>query len=723
MNRRTCQFSPAFAIIILVFSAVLNLYAPINMTNPSVPKRVNELRRLIRYHDHKYFVENAPEISDREYDRLVHELRDLEKKHPELVTADSPTQRVGEQPVEGFVSVQHAVPMLSMDNTYSFDDLKAFDQRVRDKLGSMLVEYVVELKYDGLAVALQYEHGVFTRGATRGDGTAGDDVSANLRTVRNIPLRLDTGAPEGLIEIRGEVYMPRDTFERINLEREKKDENLFANPRNAAAGSLKVLDPRITAQRGLRFVCYGAGSAGEFNTHAAMLNTFKSWGIPVSSPFKLCQGIDAVMAYCDEWREKRRELPFDTDGMVVKVNALSEQNELGATAKYPRWAIAYKFPAEQATTKLEKVSYQVGRTGTITPVANFKPVHLAGTTVSRATLHNFDEVGRKDIREGDFIVVEKAGEIIPYVVQSSPEKRTGEETVITEPAECPECGMPVARYREGAFVVCENTGCPAKVTGSIAYFSSRGAMDIDGLGAALVNQLVDAKMISDYGDLYYLDQERLTGLERFGEKSAENLVKGIEASKARPLARLINGLGIRTVGSATAHSLAQEFGTLHALQAASEERLQEVPDIGPEVAESIVAFFSNEANLGVLDKLEKAGVNFGSGEEKQDQGSQLLQGTSFVLTGTLPGISRDDAADIIRRLGGTVSSSVSKKTGYVLAGENAGSKRAKAESLGVPVIDWQQFKEMTGSDSAGQQDPPAAENSAGNDSQQDLFSL
>jgi len=723
MNRRACQFSLSFAIITLVFSIVFNLYAIKNMADPSVHTRVDELCRLIRHHDYKYFVENAPEISDREYDRLVHELRDLEKKHPSLVTVDSPTQRVGEQPVDGFSSVQHAVPMLSMDNTYSFDDLQAFDQRVRDNLGAMLVEYVVELKYDGLAVALQYENGLFTRGATRGDGTAGDDVSANLRTVRNIPLRLETGAPEGLIEIRGEVYMPRGTFEKINRERENRDENLFANPRNAAAGSLKVLDPRITDKRGLRFVCYGAGRAGTFKSHAALLDTFKTWGIPVSSPFKICQGIDAVMAYCDEWREKRRSLPFDTDGMVVKVNSLAEQNELGSTTKYPRWAIAYKFPAEQATTKLETVSYQVGRTGTITPVANFNPVHLAGTTVSRATLHNFDEVGRKDIREGDYIVVEKAGEIIPYVVQSLPEKRTGEETVITEPEVCPECGMPVARYREGAFVVCENTGCPAKVKGSIAHFSARGAMDIDGLGAALVNQLVDADMIQDYGDLYYLDQKRLTGLERFGEKSAENLINGIEVSKSRPLARLINGLGIRTVGSATAHALAQDFGTLHAVQRASDERLQEVPDIGPEVAESIVAFFANEANLRVIEKLEKAGVNFGSEVNQEEKRPQLLQNTSFVLTGTLPGVSRDDAADSIRRLGGTVSTSVSKKTSYVLAGENAGSKLAKAQALGVTVINWEQFMELIGGNASGVQQSPEKVDDAENDSQQDLFSL
>jgi DNA ligase (NAD+) len=720
---RICQFVVRFAIISVVLVSVFNLYADRNMTDQSIDKRIEELRRLIRYHDVRYFVENAPEISDREYDRLVQELKDLEQKHPELVTPDSPTQRVGEKPVEGFTSVRHAVPMLSMDNTYSFDDLKAFDQRVRDSLDTMLVEYVVELKYDGLAVALQYVNGVFSRGATRGDGIAGDDVTANLRTVRNIPLRLDAGAADGLMEIRGEVYMPRDEFERINLEREQEGENLFANPRNAAAGSLKVLDPRITAKRGLRFVCYGAGMAGQYNSHASMLETFRTWGIPVSSPFKVCQGIDAVMDYCNEWQEKRRDLPFETDGMVVKVNALAEQVKLGATAKYPRWAIAYKFPAEQATTKLEQVTFQVGRTGIITPVANFEPVHLAGTTVSRATLHNFDEVARKDIREGDYIVVEKAGEIIPYVVKSLSEKRTGEEKVISEPGHCPVCDSPVTRYRDSAFAVCENISCAAKVKGSIEHFASRGAMDIEGLGSVLVNQLVDTDMVKDYGDLYYLDIKRLTGLERFGEKSADNLMKGIEASKTRPLSRLINALGIRNVGSATAHALAAEFGDMHNLRSADAERLQEVQDIGPEVAESITAFFTNEANLQVLGKLENAGVNFGSRDTRQVVSPQPLKGKTFVLTGTLPGISRDEASDIIRRLGGTVSSSVSKKISYVLAGENAGSKLAKAQSLDVAIIDWTQFTEMAGDEEARQSKHSDSGGSAEITPQQDLFSL
>ena len=697
MSSYICHFTARFAILSVVLTLAFSNLLPGTMTASSPEQRIEELRETIRYHDYKYFVENAPEISDREYDRLTKELRDLEAEHPELVSPDSPTQRVGEQPVDGFSSVRHAVPMLSMDNTYSFDDLKAFDQRVMGILDTANVEYVVELKYDGLAVALQYENRTFLRGATRGDGTSGDDVTANLRTVRTIPLRLAGSAPQGLLEIRGEVYMPHSAFKRLNKEKEQAGDNLFANPRNAAAGSLKVLDPKITAARGLTFVCYGAGDSSAFSSHSDMLAAFKSWGIPVSSPVKLCRGIDAVMDYCNEWQVKRKELGFDTDGMVVKVNATDEQARLGATAKYPRWAIAYKFPAEQATTKLERVEYQVGRTGIITPVANFSPVHLSGTTVARATLHNFDEVARKDIREGDYIIVEKAGEIIPYVVCSLKEKRTGEEKEIREPALCPECGGPVARYRESAYVVCENIACPAVVKGSLEHFVARDAMDIEGLGSMLITQLVNAGLVKDAGDIYYLQADKLSGLDRFGEKSTGNLLKNIEKSKDQPLARLINALGIRNVGSATARLLAKEFGDLDALMAAPAERLREVPDVGPEVAESIGLFFSNEKNQAVVEKLRAAGVSFGKPEYSSDSLPQLLSGKTFVLTGSLPSVSRDDAEALIRKYGGSVSSSVSSKTSYVLAGENPGSKVEKARSLGVTILNWDQFQELIGS--------------------------
>jgi DNA ligase (NAD+) len=591
--------------------------------------------------------------------------------------------------------------MLSMDNTYSFDDLRAFDQRVRDGLGVMMVEYAVELKYDGLAIALQYDSRRFMRGATRGDGTTGDDVTSNLRTIRALPLVLGDEAPDELIELRGEVYMPRPEFARINAAREEQGENLFANPRNAAAGSLKILDPRITAERGLSLFVYGAPHSLGYATHSELLEAMRVWGLPVSDPVVVCQGIDEVITCCEEWDAKRRALDFDTDGMVVKVNSLAEQSELGATAKYPRWAISYKFEAERAVTQLKQVGFQVGRTGHVTPVAHFEPVHLAGTTVARATLHNFDEVARKDIRHNDWIEVEKAGEIIPYVVRAVIEKRTGNEQPIEPPEQCPECGGPLARYHESAFVVCENQACPAQVKGSIEHFAARAAMDIEGLGTMVVRQLVDTGLVHDYGDLYSVQASQVAALERMGDKSAANLLAGLEASKRRPLARLVNALGIRNVGDATARALAQRFRTLDAISAASDEALQDVPDIGPEVAESITSFFANERNQAVIEKLRAAGVNFGAAEDTADEERpQPLAGLTFVLTGTLPDVSRDEAAGTIRALGGKTSSSVSKKTDYVLAGEAAGSKLDKARQLGVKVIGWEEFVELAGEDVA-----------------------
>jgi DNA ligase (NAD+) len=669
----------------------------------SVEKEIERLREEIRKHDYNYYVKNEPEISDFEYDRLMQKLRQLENENPELITPDSPTQRVSGEPVEGFASVKHSVPMLSMDNTYSFEDLQEFDKRVRDTLDISQVEYVVELKFDGLAIALQYENKIFIRGATRGNGTTGDDVTHNLRTINSLPLKLNDSAPDELIEVRGEVYMPKKSFERINIEREENEENLFANPRNAAAGSLKTLDPRITAKRGLGVFCYGAAGDPGFKTHAELLENLKKWGLPVSSPIKLCCGIDEVMNYCNEWLDKRHNLPFETDGMVIKVNSFDDQKQLGATAKYPRWAIAYKFPAEQAITKLENVEFQVGRTGHITPVAHFQSVQLAGTKVSRATLHNFDEIARKDIREGDYIVVEKAGEIIPYVVKSLPEKRSGEEWIIQEPEKCPACGGPVNRYKDSAFLVCENQGCPALVKKSIVHFASRNAMNIEGLGPAIVDQLVESGLVKDYGDLYFLERNKLLGIERMAEKSADNLLSGIAKSKNLPLARLINALGIRNVGEATARALAEKFGTIEKLSKTTLEELQEVSDIGPEVAESVFSFFRNPSNEEVLHKLSSGGVNFGSEEEENqnDKPEQVLEGKKFVLTGTLPGISRPDASEIIRKLGGSVSGSVSKKTDYVLAGAEAGSKADKAEKLGVKVISWEEFLELTGNGSDG----------------------
>ena len=668
-------------------------------TDSSAERKIEQLRALIRHHDLRYYAQNAPEISDREYDALMADLRRIEADHPALVMPDSPTQRVSGTPLKEFTPVRHAVPMLSMDNTYSYDDLKEFDRRVREALGLLQVEYAVELKYDGLAIALQYEHRVFVRGATRGDGSTGDDVSVNLRTVRNLPLRLADDAPARAFEVRGEVYMPHKEFERVNAAREKADEQLFANPRNAAAGSLKILDSAITATRGLRLFVYGATDTLGCPTHAVMLALLATFGMPVSAPVALCNGIDDVMRCCDEWKDKRLALPFDTDGMVVKVNSFAQQKELGSTAKYPRWAIAYKFPAEQAVTTLERVEFQVGRTGVITPVAHFTPVHLAGTTVARATLHNFDEVARKDIRVGDHIVVEKAGEVIPYVVKSLPEKRKGHEHPLHPPSQCPVCKGPVARYAEGgAFVVCENQRCAAQVKRSIEHFASRSAMDIEGLGTMLVGQLVDKDLVKDYGDLYSLKKGELVALERFGEKSAENLLRGIQASKQRTLGRLVNALGIRNVGETTARDLAATFGSLEALAAATSEALQQVENVGTEVAESVVAFFANPVNTEVLSKLTKAGVSATEPSCETSHGPKPLAGMTFVLTGSLPGVSREDAEELIRVRGGKTSSSVSKNTSCVLAGSDPGSKFDKARALGVKILGWEEFKEMAGGD-------------------------
>lgn len=676
---------------------------------PDIAKRIQRLRDEIRAHDYRYYVENAPIISDREYDRLMDELKALEAAHPELITPDSPTQRVAGQPVEGFAPVRHAVPLLSMDNTYNEADLRAFDQRVRDALGLMVVEYIVELKFDGLAIALRYEDRLFVQGATRGDGTTGDDVTVNLRTIRSLPLRLNDSAPAGVLDIRGEVYMPKQAFEALNRQRQQLDEPLFANPRNAAAGSLKNLDPRVTASRNLALFCYGAAQPYGCSTHAELLNAMARWGLPVCQHFSICTGIDAVITVCNKWQDKRHSLPYETDGMVIKVNSFAEQAALGSTAKYPRWAIAYKFPAEQAITKLERVEVQVGRTGALTPVAHFTPVQLAGTKVSRATLHNFDEVACKDIREGDFIVVEKAGEIIPYVVKSLPERRTGREKPIRPPAHCPECHGPVSRSEDCAVVVCDNPACPARLKASIAYFASRRAMDIENLGDALISQLIDNKLVSDYADLYSLRKEQLVALERMGEKSATNLLAGIAASRSRPLDRLINALGIRNVGEATARALAAHFRSIDALANASLAHLQEVQDVGPEVAQSIKAFFENPRTRVILEKLKKAGVTMEDTTARDTSAPLPLRGKSFVITGTLPNISRSDAEEFIRRHGGVTASSVSKKTSYVVAGDAPGSKLDKARSLGVPVIDWDTLLHMVETPGHFSQTPGSSE--------------
>jgi len=656
-------------------------------------ERIEELRERIRYHERKYYVENAPEISDHEFDALMRELAELEAKHPELVTADSPTQRVGGEPLKEFATVRHRAPMMSIANTYSAAELREFDARVRRLLPGEEIEYVVEPKIDGVAISLTYERGVLTLAATRGNGVLGDDVTANVRTVRDIPLRLATKEPPALLEVRGEIYLPFDSFRRCNEEREREEKPRFANPRNAAAGSLKLLDSRITAQRGLRFFAYAAGACEgiAFESQHQLLQTLARFGLPVNPQVKLCGTIDEVTGLIGEWDELRRTLSYQWDGMVVKVNSLAQQERLGATSKAPRGMVAYKFAPEQATSKLLRVDVQVGMTGVLTPVARLAPVSLAGTTVANATLHNFDEVARKDIHIGDEVVIEKAGDIIPEVVRV--EKRHGGPPV-GPPAACPVCGRPVTRDEGGVYYRCTYALCPAMVKQRIRHFASRGAMDIEGLGPALVDQLVEKGLVHDVADLFTLPRkvDEVASLERMGKKSAENLARSIEAAKRRDLSRLINGLGIRHVGARAAAVLAERFGSMSRLQAAGEEELVAVEEIGEITARSLVEFFAQDETRRVIEKLRAAGVNMES--RGAVGGAGPLAGKTVVVTGVLKNYTRSAIQARIKELGGRAVGSVSGKTDYLLAGEDAGSKLTKARQLGVPVLTEEEFEEL-----------------------------
>ncbi|MBI3322998.1 MAG: NAD-dependent DNA ligase LigA [Candidatus Omnitrophica bacterium] len=657
-------------------------------------REAERLRAVIRRHDRKYYVENRPEISDPEYDRLYRSLKDLEAKFPRLVTPDSPTQRIAEKPLEGFAAVRHRVPMMSLDNTYSAEELREFDARVRKFLSGESVRYVAELKFDGVSVSLTYEKGRLTRGATRGDGEQGDDITANLRTIRAIPLILPK-MPR-LIEVRGEVYMPRAGFERLNRDRQREGEPPFANPRNGAAGTLKQLDARIVARRDLSMFCYGVGAVegGSFSTHGEVLEFLRAAGLPVNPHFKRCAGIEEAIAYCGQWGARRKGLGYDTDGMVLKVDDLGQQRRLGVTAKSPRYMIAYKFPAERAVTRLERIEVQVGRTGTLTPVAHLEPVLLAGTTVSRASLHNEDEIRRRDVRAGDWVRIEKAGEIIPQVVEVVKERRTGKERVFRMPARCPACGAKVHRDEEEVAVRCGSLRCPAQLRERLIHFAQRTAMDIEGLGDALAEQLVKQGVVKDVGEMYRLTGEQLLELERMGKKSAENLLRGIEQSKGRGLARLLFGLGIRHVGSASAEALARHFGSLARIARAGEEELTAVGDVGPVVAAAIREFFGSPENQRVLEKLERAGVKV------QEQAGRLvskrMEGQSVVFTGELSGFSRAEAEGLVRAHGGAAGSSVTRKTTLVVAGDSPGSKHEKARQLGVKIVDEEAFKKMIG---------------------------
>lgn len=665
----------------------------------SVIARIAGLRDEIRRHDHLYFVQNAPEISDQQYDALVQELRELEAKHPELITPDSPTQRVGERPLEGFAHVRHALPMLSIDNTYSPQELREFDQRVRKGLAEEGYEYLVDPKIDGVAVALRYADGVLVQGATRGDGETGDDITQNLRTVRSVPLRLSGVGWPHILEVRGEVYWPRPDFERCNAQRSAAGEEPFANPRNATAGTLKQLDARIVAQRGLAFQCHGVGviepmPAG-VNTHSQMNARLHDWGIPTSPHARQCGDIEDVIRFVAEWDTRRRTLEYDTDGVVVKIERFDQRLRLGATSKAPRWCMAYKYAAEQAQSRLLSVDFQVGKLGTITPVANLEPVQLAGTTVKRATLHNFDQVRRLDLHVGDSVTVEKAGEIIPQVVAVDAGRRPADAKAVLPPARCPECGGDVMQDEGGVYLRCINPACPAQLVERLRFFCARDQMDIEGAGIKLVEALVAHGFVKTYADLYRLPERRaeLIELERMGEKSVDNLLAGIERSKQQPLARVLAAFGIRHVGTNTAELLALHFGTMDAVVAADKATLQEVEGIGPEVAASVREWFDSPTGRATVAELKAVGVNMTQPQALRPAAGPLA-GKTVVVTGTLSRYSRSEIEALIREHGGKPTSSVSKKTDFVVAGESPGSKLDKARTLGVRVLSEEDFQRL-----------------------------
>ncbi|MGM9572714.1 MAG: NAD-dependent DNA ligase LigA [bacterium] len=653
-------------------------------------KRWRELAEKINQHNYQYYVLDDPLISDAEYDQLMQELIKLEKEHPELVVPDSPTQRVGGEVLTEFRAVEHLVPMYSLGNAFNAEDLQNFDQRVRKQLGED-IEYNVELKIDGLSVSLVYDDGHFLYGVTRGNGLIGEDVTHNLRTIKSLPLVI----PEKRhLEVRGEVYLSRRELIRINEERAAEEEAPFANARNAAAGSLRQLDSKVAAGRKLDAFLYALGldSGLKLDKQSNLLEFLHNQGFKVNPEYKVCRTMAEVLDFCRLWEDKRRELPYDIDGIVVKVNSLKGQRELGNTSKSPRWAIAYKFPPEQKETEVLDIEIGIGRTGALTPVAVLKPVFLAGSVVQRATLHNEDELRRKDVMIGDTVLIQKAGEIIPEVVRALPEKRTGQEREFVFPEKCPACHSPVVRPAGETVARCINSGCPAQVKEKIAHFASRNAMDIDGLGGSRVQLLLDEGLIKDAADIYYLKAEELMRLEKMGEKSADNLLQAIDKSRKNPLHRLLFALGIRFVGAQTAKILAEHYPDLAALKKASADELLLIPEIGEKTAAGIRSFFTNEANLDLLSRLQKAGVQM----KNEDAGAnkQIFSGKTFVLTGTLPNFTRQEAAEIIERLGGKVTGSVSKKTSYLLSGENSGSKYDKAVKLEVPIIDEDDWQRM-----------------------------
>lgn len=655
-----------------------------------IKKRIEKLKEEIEYHNRKYYIDAMPEISDYEYDLLMKELIELEEKYPSLKTPDSPSQRVGGEPLDEFKTVVHKKQMLSLDNTYSPDELREFDNRI--KKITEKVSYVAELKIDGVAVALHYENFILKTGATRGDGIKGDDVTENLKTIRSIPLKINTEEKKfSDFEVRGEVYLLKKQLDIINQERENKGEPLFANTRNAAAGSIRLLDPKEVARRKLNIFIYSLEDGLKYGikTQFDTLKMLEKLGFSVNQNYKLCNSIDEVIEFCNEWEKKRETLHYSIDGMVIKVNEFEKQEILGTTSKSPRWAISYKFKAEQAKTKLYAITVQVGRQGTLTPVAELEPVKLAGTIVKRATLHNQEEIERKDIRIGDMVIIEKAGEIIPEVVRSVKEERTGKEKKFKMPEKCPVCGADVVRDEGGVLLRCDNLQCRAQLEGRILHFAERDAMNIEGLGKALVHQLVENKLVDDYGDIYFLDIFKLASLERMGQKSSENLLNQIEESKKRDLDNLIYALGIRNVGKHTAEILVDNYSTLDELAQASYDDLIKIKEIGDIVAKSIIDFFKRKDTLKVIEKLRKAGVNFKKSKDKIVK--NILGGKVFIFTGELKSYSRQEASNIVKSLGGRVVSAISKNIDFVVVGESPGSKYEKAQKLGLNIINEQEF--------------------------------
>lgn len=662
------------------------------MDKKQAQKRIQELKELLHKANRAYYEEAQPFMSDKEFDETLKELETLEQKY-DLSAPDSPTQRVGGTPTSNFKTVTHPVPLLSLDNTYNEQELNDFDGRVKKIIGHDDYDYLAELKFDGASLRLRYEQGKLVLGATRGDGERGDDITQNVKTIRVIPLNLKNGFPE-IVEIRGEAYMEKEAFARMNQQREEQGLQVFANPRNSTAGSLKMQNPVDVAQRPIRFFAFDLLFEDQNNepTQFEKMKLLSDFGLSVCEHYELCKSIDEVHTFIEKWRELRHTLPYETDGVVIKINQSHLREQLGNTSKFPRWAIAYKFEAEQATTVINEITLQVGRLGTITPVAELSPVQLAGTTVKRASLHNEDEIHRKDIRPGDTVTVEKAGEIIPQVLGVVNPDRKIRENIFSMPKNCPACNSTLVKYEGEVAWRCVNPACPPQVRSRIEHFASRDAMDIEGLGESVVDQLVDEGLVRNYADLYQLKKEQLLPLERMAEKSAQNLINAIDKSKNQSLDRVIYALGIRFVGKTVAKDLASAFKSIDALTNAKEEDLLQVDSIGPKIAESVVSFFNNEQNIVILENLRQAGIQF---EKTDDEHiSDVLKGKKFVLTGSLPNLTRKEATELIEKHGGTTTSSVSSNTDFVLAGDSAGSKLDKAKKLDIPVLSEQDFLKM-----------------------------